>query len=84
MGSRILCVLLAIFLAGVFNTIYSVFIMFFTVFLLGWKGELFETIQSGVIGVLAIATSVALTYKIWPRHASAAAPENVPEASQTD
>ncbi len=81
MGVKIVYVLLGIFLAGVLNAMYSVFIMFFTVFLFGWKGEPFDTIQSWVIAILAIATSFALIYKIWPRNSPKHTPEIPPEST---
>lgn len=40
--------------------------MFFAGFIFGWEGEPLNTLQSWIIAVLPITTSLALTYKIWP------------------
>ena len=70
MATKILYGVLGLFLVGVFNTIYSVLIMFFTVFLFGIENETFKKIQSVIILLLAAVTSFALIYRIWPRSAT--------------
>ena len=67
MATKILYVLLGLFLVGVLNIVYSFFVMFVTIFLMGIENELFLTIQSYVIFALAAVTAFALIYKIWPK-----------------
>ena len=72
MATKILYVLLGIFLVGVFNIVYSFFVMFLTIFLLGIENELFLQLQSYAIFALAAISAFALVYKIWPRETSKA------------
>jgi hypothetical protein len=67
MATKIFHIVLGIFLVGVFNVVYSVFIMFFTGFVFGIKNELFRQVESWLIFVLAVVTSCILIFRIWPR-----------------
>ena len=69
MATKIIYVVLGVFLVGVLNLVYSFFVMFVTIYLLGIENELFLSIQSYIIFALAAITSFFLIYKIWPRPA---------------